>query len=169
MLELKSIDIKKYLINDVYEFLEDVTFLGNVAFDKSAYFSANAYFRGNAYFRANAYFRTNADFRGNRLIVMETMYWSHASIPKLPADYYVKFLMPPAWQKEHYQERLGFALKGCYEEIKKELGKKVFTLLNDEKWLPVERIMLECIRDSEKDCPSWVSEIINSENKNEIN
>jgi len=72
-------------------------------------------------------------------------------------------MMPPEWQRQHYQERLGFELTGCYEEIRATVGKKVFNLLKDDKFIPVERKMLECIRDYEKEVPEWVESLTNKE------
>jgi hypothetical protein len=90
---------------------------------------------------------------------MKTLYWSHASTPKIPEKFYIRSIMPQAWQREHYQERLGFEVVGCYAQIRKDIGKKVFNLLKDDKWLPIEKMMLERIRDYDRPAPEWVAEI----------
>lgn len=124
---------------------------------------------GNVRFEEDVIFDGYLDCRGNlncegeHAVVNGTLFWSHASMPNLPEKRFVRLVMPQAWQRAHYRERLGFELHGCYKEIREKVGRQVFALLKNEKWLPIERWMLECIRDYEKDAPQWVLDLGNKE------
>lgn len=143
MLRLKQEDLAKYTDAD-----------GNITFPESVIFEGDLVCKGYLYCEDYLY------CKGEYFIVAGTLFWSHISMPKIPEKHYIKSFMPQAWQKEHCVERLGFSLDGCYEEIRKTVGRKIFNLLADNKWLPVERKMLESIRDYEKPAPEWVADII---------
>ena len=172
MLRLTQGDLHKYTDKD-----------GNIRFDGDVIFDGNLDCRGNLYCqgsldcqgylycqgsmecRGSMYCRGNLDClgyldcRGKHLVIIGTLFWSHTSIPKIPEKHYIRSIMPAEWQEDHYIERLGFVLSGCYEEIRKTLGEKVFSLLEEEKWLPIERMMLERIRDYDLPQPEWVAEV----------
>ena len=75
----------------------------------------------------------------------------------LPEKTYIKRILPPPWQRAHYQERLGMDIsQGCYATICKQVLKQILQLLKDEKWTPTERWMLETLRTSEQEPPAWV-------------
>ena len=89
---------------------------------------------------------------------MGDLKWSHASIPRLPEKAYIRRVLPPEWQRDYWQDRLGMDISdGCYEEICRKVAAQLINLLRDEKWTPTERWMLETLRDSEKPAPDWVS------------
>lgn len=136
MLKLTEKDLPKYI--DDY---------GNITFYDDVFFEGHLYCSGML------------RCFGHYFVVRKTMYWSHISTPRLPSKFYIKLMMPPSWQRKHYQQRLGFELHGCYDEIRKKVGRNIFKLLKDDKWLPVERLMLESIRDYDKTPPAWVLEL----------
>jgi hypothetical protein len=77
----------------------------------------------------------------------------------MPTQYYIKRILPPEHQRQHWQERLGIDLgEGCYDNLCKKVLKNILQLLGDEKWSSTERWMLETLRDSEKELPEWVAE-----------
>ena len=89
------------------------------------------------------------------------LYWSHASMPTLPERNFIRRVLPPMWQKNHWQERLGIRFgDGCYETIFESLLPKIAQLLGDSKWSTTERWMMETLRDNWKaKLPQWVTDI----------
>ena len=97
---------------------------------------------------------------GQYLIVLGDLFWSHASKPNLPEKHYIKRVLPQAWQREYFQDRLGMDISnGCYDQICLSVGKKLVNLLKDDKWTSTEKWMIETLRDSGKELPGWVKEI----------
>jgi hypothetical protein len=81
-------------------------------------------------------------------------------MPTMPEKAYIKRILPPAYQKDHWQDRLGIDFgEGCYEEISKKVLRKINNLLEDNKWSKTELWMLETLKKSESEMPDWVSEI----------
>jgi len=77
---------------------------------------------------------------------------------------YIKRVLPPEHQREHWQERLGMDLsEGCCDHLCEVVLKQVLTLLKDEKWSSTERWMLETLRDSKKPAPGWTEEVISAQ------
>ena len=121
------------------------------------YVTGNLYCGGNLDCRGNLYCRGNLDCGGEYFIVMGDLFWPQAHKPKLPEHTYIKRILPPAHQREHWQERLGMDISaGCYEDLCGKVLKQIINLLRDEKWTSTERWMLETLRDSEKPAPEWV-------------
>ena len=100
------------------------------------------------------------DVGGDYLIITGDLFWSHASMPKLPERSYIRRVLPHEWQRDYYQERLGMDISdGCYDEICRAVYKQIVNLLRDEKWTSTERWMLETLRDSKKELPDWAVEV----------
>jgi hypothetical protein len=143
-------------------------FRGYTEFGGYAEFRGNAVFRGNALFRGNAEFRGNAVFFGEYLIILGDLIWSHASPLGSPEKTYINRVVPATWQREYYQGRLGMDISsGCYDVLCGKVLKRIVHLLQDEKWTPTERWMLETLRDSEKEPPTWVTEITEAKEEKE--
>jgi hypothetical protein len=49
-------------------------------------------------------------------------------------------IYPPMELRQHFSERLGMNLEGCNDIYAKD---RLSEILQDEKWLPVERMILE--------------------------
>ena len=137
--------------------------------------TGNLYCRGNLDCGGYLYCRGNLDCGGNlycggyldcrgEYFVCQDLYWGQAHKPVLPEKNYIKRVLPPEHQRDHWQERLGMDLsEGCYEHLCKIVFKQVLNLLKDEKWSSTERWMLETLRDSKKPEPEWVEEVRNQE------
>ena len=98
--------------------------------------------------------------RGDYLVIAGDLIWSHAAVPLTPGKVYIRRILPPAWQRDHWQDRLGMDISdGCYDEICKTVRQEIDRLLNDEKWTSTERWMLETLRDSKKEPPTWVADL----------
>jgi len=82
----------------------------------------------------------------------------------MPTQTHIKLILPPPYQRDHWQERLGIDIsKGCYDTLCSRELKRITNLLKDEKWTSTERWILETLRDSESSVPEWVSEKHGSE------
>jgi hypothetical protein len=139
-------------------------FRGNTDIRGNADFGGSADFRGNTDFGGNADFGGNTYFRGDRLIIMGDMFWSQAHKPEMPERSYINRVLPPWCQRNHWQDRLGIDISsGCYEDICEVVGNQILNLLKEKKWSATERWMLETLRDSKKQPPEWVSEIVKGE------
>ena len=106
----------------------------------------------------------NLDCKGDYLIIMGDLFWSHAHKPSMPTQTYIKRILPPSYQRDHWQERLGIDIsEWCYDTLCGRALKRIPNLLKDEKWSSTERWILETLRDSESTAPGWVAEKQRSE------
>jgi len=71
---------------------------------------------------------------GGDLNVGGNLYWSHASMPTVGGTMSVNHILPPAWQRSHWAERLGVELVGCYGELITMLQPELPRLLAMDKW-----------------------------------
>ena len=91
-------------------------------------------------------------------LICQDLYWSHAAMPTLPAQNFIRRVLPPEWQQQHWSKRLNMRFSnGCYDSICKDVLAKMPTLLRRRCWSETERWILETLRDNWKaDTPDWV-------------
>lgn len=81
---------------------------------------------------------------GGYLDVGGNLYWSHASMPKAKSIK-CKRVLPKAWQRDYWGERLGISMDGCYDDIIARIMPVLDEWLKLDKWTSTERWMLELL------------------------
>jgi hypothetical protein len=95
---------------------------------------------------------------GGNSFVSRHKFWSHIAMPKIGGRFWALRVYPPEWQRDHYGERLGVSMDGCYDRIEKEqILPRLKEFIAMDKWLPVERLMLESMLN--KAAPAWAQEL----------
>ena len=107
--------------------------------------------------------------RGN--VIGIDFYWRCFYPPKFHAKFFFRRLLPSSGADDRAQwaDRFGIDTSvGCYDTFSENLYEAAPELLKQEdKWLPVEKMMLETILNNWKaEDPEWVSEV-REENKKE--
>jgi hypothetical protein len=102
--------------------------------------------RGNLFVGGYLYVRGKLDVGGN-LDVRGYLYWSHASMPIVGGAMKHKRVLPPSWQRDHWAERLGLSMDGCYDEIIDRLQPELPRLLASDNWSKTERWILESLQE----------------------
>ncbi len=112
----------KITIDQNFEVKCEIVVKTNLVVDGNAYFNATADFNGNASFNWYADFMGSAYFNGNYLVIRGDMFWAAASMPALPVKNYIERILPPAYQKDHWQDRLSwrFMLRSNFPKSFKE-------------------------------------------------
>ena len=123
-------------------FSGDAVFVGDADFGGDADFSGDAVFRVRAFFSGDADFRGDADFCGDA-VFRGDLFWAFPSMPKAESIL-VSRVLPPAWQREYWGDRLGVDVSGCYDAIISRLDLHALLLL--DKWTRTERWMLETLQ-----------------------
>ena len=97
---------------------------------------------------------------GGDCIIFGTLYWGSLLLPEIGGRFYHNLVLTPVLEcyREYWQSRLGMNLsEGCVDEIIAKVRPELPKLLRSRKWTPVERLMLESLKEQEhQQFPEWV-------------
>jgi len=120
-------------------------FGGFCCFGGCCFFGAHCGFWEGCHFGENCLFGEFCDFEAG--CEAESPYWQF--MYPCPIGKIIGLIYPPSTLRAHYQERLskwGIDCSGCYDDIFIQVFPKLDEILADPQWLPVERQMLESLR-----------------------
>ncbi len=90
----------------------------------------------------------NQDVRGKQyvrgyIVVRGMLVYSHLAPPRCSELIACGGIVPAAWQKDYWAERLNVSLEGCYERIIADLTPMLPKFLARTDLAPIERMILE--------------------------
>jgi hypothetical protein len=125
----------------IIEIQENVKITFDIKWDEIGEKILKLIIKGNCDIKGYCDIKGNCDIKGD-------FFWSHAAMPKIGGKIKIRRVLPPAWQRQYWDKRLGINTTHlCYDEI---IEKLILPNLNDwlalDKWTETERWMLESLR-----------------------
>lgn len=71
------------------------------------------------------------------------LFWSHAAMPDVVGRMEIDLVLPPEWQRGHWEKRLGMELGGCYADIVEKIAPHLEDRLRYGEWSETEWWILE--------------------------